>query len=392
MENRKRLCFLLGNYYEQVRGGAEYQAYLLAEQLNKLGYDVHYIYLDNDKKFEKTLDIALHPVKKSNTVSRKWQRIVVDGVRIIRVLKKINPDVVYQRTGSAYTGAAAYYARRNHKKFIWHVALDLDVTPLSVSYSNYLSARTVEKRMLEWGMKNADVVIAQAMYQAEMLRVNYGIENAMVIPNYHPAPSACIEKKEWPINVIWIANIKPSKQPLLYLDLADAFKTEKNINFYMVGRMGQSLARAVYDRMNEVKNVVYLSELSQAEVNALLERSHVLVNTSAHEGFPNTFIQAWMRKVPVISLKADPDGVLEKEGIGYRSGSIDRMIQDCRMLIENRQMRNQMGEKAYRYAINNHSIDNIRKIVDIIEDGYRPEGEGGTVKIQSREWNSHYSM
>ncbi len=392
MMNRKRLCFLLGNYYEQVRGGAEYQAYLLAEQLNKLGYDVHYIYLDNEKKFEKTLDIVLHPVKKRSTVSRKWQRIIIDGLRIVRTLKKINPDVIYQRTGSAYTGVAAYYAKRNRKAFIWHVALDLDVMPLPVSYNNYLSARIVEKRMLEWGMRNADAVIAQAVYQAQMLRDNYGIENAMVVSNYHPAPSAYIEKKDRPINVIWVANIKPSKQPLLYFELADAFKTEKNVNFYMVGRMGQSLAKAVYDRMKEVTNVIYLSELSQVEVNALLDRSHVLVNTSAHEGFPNTFIQAWMRRVPVISLNADPDGVLEKEGIGYRSGSIDRMVQDCRVLIEDRQIRNQMGEKAYRYAIKNHSIDNIWKIVDIIENGYRQEGEDGTVKVQRRNWHGHYSV
>ena len=52
------------------------------------------------------------------------------------------------------------------------------------------------------------------------------------------------------------------------------------------------------------------ARLSQAEVNALLEHTDLLVNTSDYEGFSNTFIQAWMRRVPVVSLRVDPDRLL----------------------------------------------------------------------------------
>jgi glycosyltransferase involved in cell wall biosynthesis len=47
--------------------------------------------------------------------------------------------------------------------------------------------------------------------------------------------------------------------------------------------------------IQSVTNVDYLGARRQREVNELLARAHVLVNTSITEGYPNTFIQAWQR-------------------------------------------------------------------------------------------------
>ena len=56
-------------------------------------------------------------------------------------------------------------------------------------------------------------------------------------------------------------------------------------------------------------------------MNRLLARSHIFVNTSTHEGFPNTFIQSWLREVVVVSLQVDPDQVLERQQVGIAAGS-----------------------------------------------------------------------
>lgn len=75
-------------------------------------------------------------------------------------------------------------------------------------------------------------------------------------------------------------------------------------------------------------NFKYLGEIDREEVCSLLERARLLVNTSDFEGFSNTFVEAWLRGVPVISLTEDPDGFIRDRGLGAVSGSLDRLAAD----------------------------------------------------------------
>ncbi|MCB2141254.1 hypothetical protein KQH27_00940, partial [bacterium] len=56
--------------------------------------------------------------------------------------------------------------------------------------------------------------------------------------------------------------------------------------------------------------------LPPAEVESILDSALVLLNTSELEGFPNTFLQAWRRGLPVISF-FDPGGVVLKNRLGF---------------------------------------------------------------------------
>ncbi len=62
----------------------------------------------------------------------------------------------------------------------------------------------------------------------------------------------------------------------------------------------------------ECRISIFCGAISQQEVNAELANAHVLVNTSLYEGFPNTFIQAWMRRTVVVSLNVNPDGIFDE--------------------------------------------------------------------------------
>jgi glycosyltransferase involved in cell wall biosynthesis len=66
-----------------------------------------------------------------------------------------------------------------------------------------------------------------------------------------------------------------------------------------------------------------------------------------------------MRQVPVVSLNADPDNILVREGLGFNSITFERLSQDVKLLIENRELREKMGKRAQQYAHENHSVDKM---------------------------------
>ena len=80
-----------------------------------------------------------------------------------------------------------------------------------------------------------------------------------------------------------------------------------------------------------------------------------MVNTSEFEGFPNTFIQAWMRRVTVLSLSVDPGNVMSRKGIGLKSGSYLNLCRDLDRLRFEKRLLETIGIQAEAYALAYHS-------------------------------------
>jgi len=115
------------------------------------------------------------------------------------------------------------------------------------------------------------------------------------------------------------------------------------------------------EKTSKLSNLKYLGEISYEETNELLSKSSLFVNTSTTEGFSNTYIQAWMRENPVVTLNCDPDDLIKINKIGFHSGSFKRLVKDVRYLIENEDVRREMGKRAREYAFKNHDIKKVGK-------------------------------
>ncbi len=79
------------------------------------------------------------------------------------------------------------------------------------------------------------------------------------------------------------------------------------------------------------------------------------MNTSKHEGFPNTFLQAWSRGIPTVSLY---DYVAQKpsEPISIAVENESEVVQTVKNLMSDPSKRKEKGELCKKYFETHHSV------------------------------------
>lgn len=362
-----KLCVLLPDHWTAKKGGSEYQARVLVDRLIR-SYDVRvtYLTLDSDPNFRPD---GYRIDRFSSRRGLRRYGTFFDALRLYRVLQREAPDVIYQQVGCAHTGIAAYYAKRHGCRMLWRVAHDSDVTPQPRDWLR--PHRIVERTFLEYGIRNAGTIIVQTSDQKSLLSSNYGRDDAIVVRNFHPLPSPAersATQETGKKRVVWVANLKPMKNPEAFIRLALRFSGDHDVEFVMIGawQAKPPWIAKVTALMQSAPNLRYLGERTQDEINALLGAAAAVVNTSHEEGFSNVFIQAWMRGVPVVSLNVNPDRLLDGETLGFASGSEERLYEDVAKLIRNPQLRETLGEKAREFALEEFSEKNVGRIADLM--------------------------
>jgi glycosyltransferase involved in cell wall biosynthesis len=345
-------------------GGAEYRCKLVLDELCRQNeFDIYYLCRNTAPDFS----TDGYEIKKIGTRLGSYG-LYFDSFNLYQALKQIAPHIIYQNCGSAHTGIAALYARKYGAKLIHQICNDNTLRSYSGLRLKTQIKNTIDKIFLDYGIRHADVIVGQSERQSNLLQNRYKRNCDIVIPLGHPLPTNKINKCN-NIVVLWISNFKyHQKQPYLFVELAKRFRNKKDVFFVMIGgSIGrEDEFRDFLEKIKAVPNFSYLGQLSQNEVNLHLRKGHVLVNTSRFEGFPNTFVQAWLREVPVVSLNVDPNEILTREKIGFCSKSFEKLVRDVTTLVENRMLREEMGKRACHYAETNHTIDKmVEKLISV---------------------------
>ena len=356
-----KICFVNPHYYKKVVGGAEVQMYLLAREFFKHGWEVHYVTEDISNK---TIDddIILHSFKKSRSIKKSY-------LQFIKILNHINADVYYQRGRKLYTAFMGRFSEETGKAFIFSTSMDIDcrkykqIPRILTSKTNFvkkiwhiINEFKIDKLSLE-GIRNASLILCQSTYQQEALKRNLGIESK-TFRNVHPVPDEKRILKCNPPIILWLANIKPIKQPELFLKLAEELRNI-DCKFILAGRMVSANYRKYINALeSKMNNFTYIENVSFEQSNDLISKSSIFVNTSLSEGFPNVFIQDWLRKTPTVTLNCDPDNIIKKERLGFHSQNFDQLLKDVTKLISNKTLRESMGNNARNHAITHYGIEN----------------------------------
>jgi glycosyltransferase involved in cell wall biosynthesis len=365
-----RLCIVTPAHSSVTAGGSEFQIDCLLETLiPQQRFEIYYL----------TSFVAGDCANDSYRIIR-----IGDGVRAPRfgylahalplyaALLKLRPSVIYQRVAGGYSGIAAHYARRHGAKLVWHIAHDSDVVPDASLEGRNPLRRYLEKRSVEYAIRRADCIVAQTEHQSQLLERNYGRKADAVIPNFQPEPREWIDKSGQ-LTVLWIASLKPWKRPEAFVSLAAGLRDLTGVRFVMVGPWAAGSGErkwmaSLSGRIQSTPNLEYLGARSQAEVNELLARAHVFVNTSLYEGFPNTFIQAWSRDVAVVSLHVDPDDLLQKQRVGlFCAASEKRLAAGVRELLGEPAVRSEYAARGREYARSRHSLANAQVLADLFD-------------------------
>ncbi len=361
---RAKLCILVPAHWEAVMGGSQYQAKVLVDYL-LAHYDVDIAYLTTqaDPSF-KPEGYRIVPFSDRRGLRRYGS--FFDVVRLYRALARERPDIILQFVGSAHTGIAALYARQHGCKMIWRVTSDRSVEPETAPWLR--PHMHLERLFLDFGIRNASLILAQTEYQRAAIAAKYPNAPVQVLPNFHPSAPDCGRTGAVMKQVAWIANLKALKNPSAFVRLARRFSSRQDVRFVMVG---DTLDDSPWtkDQLAEIAatpNLEYRGALSQTEVNTLLEHTDLLVNTSDYEGFSNTFIQAWMRRVPVVSLRVDPDRLLSRGGLGAVTGTEESLFGCVAVLLDDPEKCAAIGARARRYALEHHAESNIETLARLL--------------------------
>ena len=333
----------------EAPGGAELQSFYLARALAEAGLHVRHI-------------VAPHRMLRSAggieivQLPDHWREHGLARRRaLLHALRAADASVYVQRSAGFATALIAAYARVTRRRFLFSMSSDADIV---------LDGRTAQEAgagLDAWrvraeyrlGLRLADAVVTQTQHQHEVARRNFGIVTR-TIPSFAPAVVEPADRR--PEAFLWVGRLSGVKDPLAYVELA---RRVSEARFWMVGadrgRERDTLATTVEAAASEIPNLEILPPRPRIDMLRLYERTVALVNTSLLEGFPNTFLEAWRRGVPVLSLRVDPDDVIARRGLGaVAGGSHDELAKAARDTWRGRREIGDVSARVREYVASRH--------------------------------------
>ncbi len=323
----RHVCFLAPYVYpyfdDSVRsplGGAERQQVLLARELARAGYQVSFIVADFGQP--PRTEWEGFECRTSFTAGSSLPSVLRIPLKYLRLLRE-----VYRRRG------ALFYVRGNLPlaillcvvrpvfplRYVYAITSDSDVLP------DWPHPRLIN-RLFRRALRVADGLLAQTIRQQSLLEAQSGrlapLARNLIQPALSESDFLPYEQRD---GLLWVGRLeRVYKKPLEFVELARRLPEQR---FLMVGQAmaGDPSGAEVEQAVGQLPNLSYRDHVAPDEIRELYRRARALVCTSATEGFPNTFLEAWSVGTPVIS-RVDPDGLIQRYGAGVYCNDLDELI------------------------------------------------------------------
>jgi glycosyltransferase involved in cell wall biosynthesis len=344
------LPVLAREYGRHGVGGAELQQTLLAKALAAQGYDVSMVVADYGQP-----DGAVWDGIKTYKAYRPAAGIPV--LRFIHprwtslwaAMKRARADIYYTSCAGALLGQVVLFARLHGAQVVFRIASNSDCDPdaLLIRYWR-------DKRLYRYGLRRADLVLAQTPGQQQALLKNFRRESR-VAASMTDTNGRRPDFEERDISVLWVGNIRALKRPELLLEAA---RKLPRLQFHIIGGPmpgSESLYEKVRDTASRIPNVRFHGPIPYQEVGDFYERARVFVGTSEIEGFPNTYLQAWARGTPVVAF-LDPEQLIARNGMGRAVTSVTQMCAEIVALSDDRRAWEIASQRSREYMDNRFNL------------------------------------
>lgn len=304
------LPVLAREYSHLGAGGEQVQHTLLCRALVRRGLKVAMVVLDHGQPDGAVWDGV-------RTIRAYRPRAGIPGLRFFHprwsgidaALRRADAGVYYASCAGVHLGIAAMFCGAHRRRLVFRTASNVDCQPRNLPLGNVR-----DRKLYEYGLRRADAVLTQTVGQQSDMVANYGVESR-VAGMLVEAPARILGAGERDIDVLWVNNIATFKRPDRLVQLARDLPHRR---FVMVGGPWtghEACYESIRAAAQTCDNLEFLGRVPYQDVNDYYSRARVFVNTSDIEGFPNSYLQAWMRGTPVVTF-IDPDGVIVREGLG----------------------------------------------------------------------------
>jgi len=238
-------------------------------------------------------------------------------------------------------------------EFLYPSKSKLQVLSNILYEDNFLITRAVQR---------ADRLFAAAHMLIPKARKKYHLSKEIT---FLPSPipfDGKVEKSENPL-VCFVGRLDKRKRPEIFFELARHFPA---VEFAVLGK-GQNPAweHELHRRYDDVPNIKFLGFVDQFDgsgsLSGILGKSWILVNTSAREGLPTSFVEAAGHGCAILS-EINPDNFASDFGYHVQDGNFDRGLE---YLLETDRWR-EKGQRGYKYVSSTFSLTaSLDKHIDI---------------------------
>lgn len=307
----------------RAAGGAELQVALIARELARLGHEAVLLGADTGQP-----DGAVW----EGIRIRKAGRYDTGGLgdtlfawpKIHRVLREERPDFVVVFGWTALLYVLAWWRRVVPFKLVFVCALDAEID------GDFRRRRPVSGFFFHRGMEKSDARLAISEHEAGLFRragMSCGVMRLLL------REREFAEGADKPVDLLWVARCQDVKRPDLFLDLAGELPRAR------CRMICTPHDRDLFERMKKraagMPNVEFVEGVAYRDIQGHFNEAKVFVNTSSHEGVPNTFIHAGLGGAAIASLEIDPDGMFGIFAAGVRgNGDFGALVAGVRGLLD----------------------------------------------------------